>query len=126
MNDFEVLSEYLTERDFEEKILSKITVHFQSDNWRLKVKAIDLMSKILTNPVFLNAKTVNTIIELASDRVDAVRKKVIDLIIEIIKKQGPDWSDAHIIPLVIRFKDNPSYLHRQTVILVIQVFIILF
>ena len=75
------MSEYLTERDFEEKILSKITVHFQSDNWRLKVKAIDLMSKILTNPTFLNSKTVNTIIELASDRVDAVRKKVIDLII---------------------------------------------
>ena len=58
--------------------------------------------------------------ELASDRVDAVRKKTIDLIVNIIKKQNKDWVDANLIPQISKLKDNKSYLLRQNTILIIE------
>ena len=63
------------------------------------------------------------VMELAHDKVDAVRKSVVNLIIEIIKKQSKDWCDAQLIPHLAKFKDNKNYLHRQSVISIIEVFL---
>jgi hypothetical protein len=126
MNNFDILSGHISEQVFEENILKKITYNFNSDNWRMKCQAVDLISKILQNPSFLNDKAIAMIMELAHDKVDAVRKAVINLIVEVIRKQSKDWCDAQLIPHLAKMKDNKNYLHRQSLIPIIEVLFKLF
>jgi hypothetical protein len=54
------------------------------------------------------------------NKIEAIRLKASNVIIKIIKKSPKEWCEAELLPLLIKTKDEPSYLIRQRIIAVID------
>ena len=85
MNNFGSLTPYLSNHEVE-RIVEDLVKHFGSDNWRHKCRIVEALKKICVIPDLLTDKIIKIIVELANDRIDAVRKSVVDLVVEIIRK----------------------------------------
>lgn len=57
---------------------------------------------------------------LTDDRVDAVRLKINELIVEIINRNNKDWCDLNVIPKVNLMKENASYIKKQNLLDIIE------
>lgn len=57
---------------------------------------------------------------LTDDRVDAVRLKINELIVEIINRNGKEWCDLNVIPKVSLMKENASYIKKQNLLDIIE------
>jgi hypothetical protein len=55
-------------------------------------------------------------IGLTDDRIDAVRLKANQLIIEIIKANPKEWSEQTLLPRVFAAKENVSYSKKQNLL----------
>jgi hypothetical protein len=62
------------------------------------------MSNVITNSIFINDVLTKTLVELASDKINAVRQKAVSLIIKIINQQSPQWCDNMMIPKLTALK----------------------
>jgi hypothetical protein len=58
---------------------------------------------------------------LTDDRIDAVRLKVNQFIVDIVTKNSKEWCEQNIIPKIYAMKDNASYIKRQNLIDIIDV-----
>jgi hypothetical protein len=53
---------------------------------------------------------------LTDDRIDAVRLKVNQFIVDIVAKNGKEWCEQNIIPRIFAMKDNANYIKRQNLL----------
>ena len=74
---------------------------------------IDLLGNVINNSLFLNDKMTNMIISLVCDKINAVRDKATELLINIILQQSPQWCDMAIIPKLSQLKESQNYIERQ-------------
>jgi hypothetical protein len=58
---------------------------------------------------------------LTEDRIDAVRLKVNQFIVDIVTKNSKEWCEQNIIPKIYAMKDNASYIKRQNLLDIIDV-----
>jgi hypothetical protein len=58
---------------------------------------------------------------LTDDRIDAVRLKVNQFIVDIVTKNSKEWCEQNIIPKIYAMKDNTSYIKRQNLLDIIDV-----
>lgn len=55
-------------------------------------------------------------INLTEDRIDAVRLRANELIVEIVSKNPKDWCDQNVIPKVFSSKENQNYIKKQNLL----------
>lgn len=84
---------------------------------------IDLLGNVINNSLFLNDKMTNMIISLVCDKINAVRDKATELLINIILQQSPQWCDMAIIPKLSQLKESQNYIERQELLQVIEVIV---
>lgn len=84
---------------------------------------IDLLGNVINNSLFLNDKMTNMIISLVCDKINAVRDKATELLINIILQQSPQWCDTAIIPKLSQLKESQNYIERQELLQVIEVIV---
>ena len=84
---------------------------------------IDLLDNVINNSLFLNDKMTNMIISLVCDKINAVRDKATELLINIILQQSPQWCDMAIIPKLSQLKESQNYIERQELLQVIEVIV---
>ena len=65
----------------------------------------------------------NMIISLVCDKINAVRDKATELLINIILQQSPQWCDMAIIPKLSQLKESQNYIERQELLQVIEVIV---
>ena len=59
-------------------------------------------------------------ISLTEDRIDAVRLKATEFIIEILSKNSKDWCDQNVLPKVFASKENQGYIKKQNLLDIIE------
>jgi len=84
-----------------------------TDNWRVKCQIIEIIKGFIYKEAHLSENVLKVIFALTDDRIDAVRLKTNELIIEIINKNNKEWVDKNIIPRIMIAKDNASYIKKQ-------------
>ncbi len=58
---------------------------------------------------------------LVCDKINAVKEKAAELLINIISQQSPQWCDTTIIPKLAQLKESQNYIERQVLLQVIEV-----
>lgn len=74
----------------------------------------------------MSESVIRVFIGLTDDRIDAVRLKANQLIIEIINKNTKEWCEQNIIPKLFSTKENTSYIKKQNLLEIIEVIFILY
>jgi serine/threonine-protein phosphatase 2A regulatory subunit A len=69
---------------------------------------------------FLNEKFSKILIDWLSDRIYGVREAAIRCIRGLIDTLGSQWAEKQLFPKIIPFQSNPNYLHRMTLLFIIQ------
>lgn len=54
------------------------------------------------------------------DKIYAIRKKSAEIVINMIRNSNREWCDVNLIPKILKFKDEVSYLVRQQLLLIIE------
>lgn len=54
------------------------------------------------------------------DKIDAVRKKTLDLIELLFKENSPHWAETKLIPRLVPIQNSSNYLQRQLILLIIE------
>ena len=104
IKNFEAMAKKMPNETIEQKILGPLANQFTTDNWRTKCRMIDLLGNVINNSLFLNDKMTNMIVNLVCDKINAVRDKATELLINIILQQSPQWCDTAIIPMLSQLK----------------------
>ncbi len=73
----------------------------------------------MTEPVL------KVLFSLTDDKIDAVRLKTNQLIVEIIAKTPKDWCDQFVIPKIANLKETSSYIKKQNILDLIEVIILI-
>jgi len=66
--------------------------------------------------VYLTEPVLKILFSLTEDRIDAVRLKANQLIIDIVLKNSKEWCDQWIIPKISSLKENNNYIKRQNLL----------
>ena len=92
-------------------------------NWRTRAAVVEFLpffaQKMGEN--FLNDKFSKILIDWLSDRIYGVRDAAIRCIKNLIDSLGSQWAEKQLFPKIIPFQSNPNYLHRMTLLFIIQV-----
>lgn len=107
-------------------------------NWRTRAAVVEFLpffaQKMGEN--FLNDKFSKILIDWLSDRIYGVRYNssglskslnisirdaAIRCIKNLIDSLGSQWAEKQLFPKIIPFQSNPNYLHRMTLLFIIQV-----
>ena len=59
-------------------------------------------------------------INLTEDKIDAVRLRANELIVEIVSKNPKEWCDQNVIPKVFSSKENQNYIKKQNLLDIIE------
>ena len=116
------MAKKLSSEIMEQKIIGPLTSQFSTNNWRTKCRMIELLGNVINNSLFLNDKMTNMIMNLVCDKINAVKEKATELLINIIIQQSPQWCDTTIIPKLSQLKESQNYIERQVFLQVIEVF----
>lgn len=79
----------------------------EDDEWRERVKLIQQFHNF--NTIF-----VDLIKDILSDRKYVIRQEIIKAIVELTRKNGSEWFFKNILDYLYAFKEDNSYLRRQT------------
>lgn len=84
MKSFDYLSTRMSKDVLDDKIIKPLLQQLLTDNWRIKCQIIDILKSFITSQSFLNEGVLKVIFSLTDDKIDAVRLKINELIIQII------------------------------------------
>lgn len=116
MKSFDYLSTKMNKEVLDDKIIKPLLQQLLTDNWRIKCQIIDILKTFIANQSFLNEGVLKVIFSLTDDKIDAVRLKINELIIQIINNNSKDWCDQCVIPKVSQMKENASYIKKQNLL----------
>ena len=74
----------------------------------------------MTSQTYLNESVLKVFVDLTEDRIDAVRVKANELLIEIVSKNPKEWCDQNVIPKVFGAKENLTYIKKQHLLDIIE------
>ena len=114
------LEEAMPHSQLEDVTLTCVNQLFTSASWRTKCQAVDIMKQLVKYPIFVNDRTISMIVSWIFDKVDAVRKKTLDLIELLFKENSPHWAETKLIPRLTPIQNSSNYLQRQLILLVIE------
>ena len=121
VRSFDYLAARMSRELLEEKIIRPLLVQLGTDNWRNKCHIIEILRGFLVAQTYLNEGVLKVLFGLTDDRIDAVRLKANQLIIDIVAKNSKDWSEQYVVPKINAMKENASYLKRQNLLEIIEV-----
>lgn len=121
MKSFDYLSTRMSKDLLDDKIIKPLLQQLLTDNWRIKCQIIDILKSFITNQSFLNEGVLKVIFSLTDDKIDAVRLKINELIIQIINNNSKEWCDQCVIPKISQMKENASYIKKQNLLDIIEV-----
>lgn len=119
MKSFDYLSTRMNKDILDDKIIKPLLQQLLTDNWRIKCQIIDILKSFIANQSFLNEGVLKMIFSLTDDRIDAVRLKINELIIQIINTNSKEWCDQYVIPRLSQMKENASYIKKQNLLEII-------
>ena len=114
--NLEMLTSKLTKEVLDEKIVKPLLQQLATENWRVKCELIEVLKRFLTHQTYLNESVLKVFISLADDRIDAVRLKANDFLIEVLAKNSKEWSEQHVVPRLFERKENASYVKKQNLL----------
>ena len=91
-----------------------------AENWRLKISTLDILGKIVIEQEIYTPFIVDLLLNEIKDKIEATRKKACEIIINMIKSSNKEWCESHLIPKVLKLKDEVSYLMRQKLLHIID------
>jgi hypothetical protein len=62
-----------------------------TDNWRNKCQIIEILRGFLVSQTYLTENVLKALFSLTEDKIDAVRLKINEFIIEIMAKNSKEW-----------------------------------
>jgi len=91
-------------------------------NWRTRAAIVEFLPFFAQKmgEGFLNDKFSKILIDWLSDRIYGVRESAIRCIRSLIDILGSQWAEKQFFPKIIPFQSNPNYLHRMTLLFIIQ------
>jgi len=104
VKSFDYLSTRMTRELLEEKIIKPLLQQLGTDNWRNKCQIIEILRGFLVSQAYLTENALKVLFSLTDDKIDAVRLKVNQLIIDIVTKNSKEWCDQNVIPRIINMK----------------------
>ena len=116
MKSFDYLSTRINKEILDDKIIKPLLQQLMTDNWRIKCQIIEILKNFITNQSFLNENVLKVIFSLTDDKIDAVRLKINEMIIQIINSNSKDWCDQYMIPKISQMKENASYTKKQNLL----------
>jgi hypothetical protein len=116
MRSFEYLSARMSKEALEEKIIRPLLQQLTTDNWRIKCQIIEILKSFISSQSFLTEGVLKVFFSLTDDRIDAVRLKTNELIIETINKNSKEWCDQNIAPKLALMKDTSNYIKKQNLL----------
>ena len=78
------------------------------------------MRVFFINQAYLSDGVLKVFFGLTDDKIDAVRLKANELIVEIITKSSKEWCDQFVIPKISGMKDSLTYIKRQNILDLIE------
>jgi hypothetical protein len=84
------------------------------------------LRNFITHPSFLNENVLKMLFALTDDKIDAVRTSITQLIVDLINKNSKDWADQYVVPKLAAMKENASYLKKQNLVDIFEVFLYLY
>lgn len=110
----------MSKEAFEDKITKPLLAQLNTDNWRIKCEIIDILKTFLITQDYLTEPVLKVFVSLTDDRIDAVRLRANQLIIEVIKANSKEWSETHLLPKLFYMKENLSYIKKQNLLEIID------
>lgn len=92
IKSYDYLIKKMNKEIFEDKIFKPLLQQLTTDNWRVKCQIIDILKTFIYKEIYLTEAIIKVIFALTDDKIDAVRLKVNELIVEIINKNSKEWS----------------------------------
>jgi len=91
-------------------------------NWRTRAAVVEFLPFFAQKmgEGFLNDKFSKILIDWLSDRIYGVREAAIKCVKSLIEILGSQWAEKQLFPKIIPFQSNPNYLHRMTLVFIIQ------
>lgn len=97
MKNLDLLTTKITKEILDDKIVKPLLQQLATDNWRVKCEIIDVLKQFLTHQTFLNETVLKVFVALPDDRIDAVRLKANELLIEVLAKNSKEWCEQHVV-----------------------------
>ena len=118
--NFELLASKMSKDALDEKIVKPLLQQLTTDNWRVKCEIITILKGFLANQTYLNENVIKMFISLTEDRIDAVRLKASEFIIEVVNKNSKEWCELNLLPKLFACKENQSYVKKQNLLDIIE------
>ena len=110
-----------------QSLLPAIRELAEDKQWRVRLAIIEYMP-LLANQLgmqFFNDKLSAMCLTWLSDSVFSIRQAASLNMQKLAEIFGVEWAKSHILPKIISFNQNATYLHRMTTIFSLTVFLFL-
>ena len=100
-------------------LIKPLINQFKMDDWRLRVSMLNILGELMVKDSLDVPSMLDLLINACLDRVEAIRKCSVKIIINLIKAKSEDWTKTKLIPKLNKIVTNTQYLIRQKILTII-------
>ncbi|MEN2500583.1 MAG: protein phosphatase 2, regulatory subunit A, partial [Marteilia pararefringens] len=115
----EVKSDNISMKELFSCIFDAISELSRDSKWRVRDDIVKLLPSVITSIKFDDEgseQLIKTLIKMLNDNVYAIRRSVADSIFTLVSKQGLQWANNTVIPMINEMKDSHNYIVRMAYI----------